>query len=412
MLAAHLRQNEITAITEGIARRLPQPMIAPFGALAQLLFTVPGIELTVERWPELGRPGEEKAADAWQPAPWELAWLRRRPGSRVHDALFEIAARTPNLASHAMELLAKLGDVKSLRRLRGLAPPARGPHGGKAQPALPFKEATTWKSTAECNEVAEEAAAQTAAATAGALPALLRRTDVIDRSLLALAESTLRDEATAGLPVREVAAAVIAAWKGGYPWEGLMRELVRQGDEVTLRRLLLARITSCYHLTAAQIVLLWSLEGLRGVLTSVLGRNASDDWTGRATACERLAAAESPPADVDGLFEAWALAVVEEGPASTAAETETLDQLRIVIRVAATSATPLRAVTLYEELLDDLSASLFVKAVERLPRDRAASLREAAGKLRFHGERGAARKAWLLATRDAKPAPARIVDAP
>jgi hypothetical protein len=40
--------------------------------------------------------------------------------------------------------------------------------------------------------------------------------------------------------------------------------------------------------------------------------------------------------------------------------------------------------------------------VKRLPRDRAAALRDAAGKLRFLGERGVARKAWLLATRTLK----------
>ena len=192
-----------------------------------------------------------------------------------------------------------------------------------------------------------------------------------------------------------------------------MRALVAQGDEGALRKLLLARSTSGFHLSAAQIVLLWSVAALRSVLASVLARNISDDWTARATACERLAAAQDPPVDVDGLFEAWALAVIEESSASTAAETETFDQLRTVIRVAATSATPLRAVTLYEELLDDLSASLFVKAVERLPRDRAAALRDAAGKLRFHGERGAARKAWLLATRTrgSKPDGRSTVDA-
>ena len=59
---------------------------------------------------------------------------------------------------------------------------------------------------------------------------------------------------------------------------------------------------------------------------------------------------------------------------------------------------PIRAVA----LLDDLSASLFIRAVKRLPLDRAAALRDAAGKLRFNGERGAARKAWLMATRPLK----------
>jgi len=150
------------------------------------------------------------------------------------------------------------------------------------------------------------------------------------------------------------------------------------------------------------VAMLWQAEGVRAALAAALVRNAADDWAARATACERWAAAQDPPRDVDGLFEAWALAMVELDAASTAAETETLDQLRVVIRVAATSATPLKAVALYEELLDDLSASLFVKAVKRLPPDRAAALRDAAGKLRFLGERGAARKAWLLATRGTK----------
>ena len=83
-----------------------------------------------------------------------------------------------------------------------------------------------------------------------------------------------------------------------------------------------------------------------------------------------------------------------------------------MIRVAVTSATPLAAVTLYEELLDDLSASFFVQAVRRLTRDRAAALRDAAGKLRFHGERGAARKAWLLATRGPKADPSDAAASP
>jgi hypothetical protein len=74
----------------------------------------------------------------------------------------------------------------------------------------------------------------------------------------------------------------------------------------------------------------------------------------------------------------------------------------MVIREAVIKAAPIRAVTLYEDLVDELSASLFLRAMKRLPRDRAAALRDAAGKLRFLGERGVARKAWLLATRPLK----------
>ncbi len=410
MLAAHLRQNEIGEVTPSVAKRLPRPVIAPFSALGPLLFTVFGIDGALERWPELGRPGEKNAADAWEPSPWELAWFRRHPGSRVHDALFAIAARTPGAATQAMELLARLGDVESLQRLQRLTPEPRDLHGGKPATSAPFKEAATWKSTGECNAAAAAAAMQISATREEMLPAVVDRPDVADRHLLAIAERTLRDPGTRGLPARDAACAVVAAWKGGFASDLLVRSLVVQQDEAALRQLLLARITASSLLTPALILMLWPLQGLRDVLASVLTRKVSDDWSARATACERLAAAQDPPVDVDGLFEAWALAVIEEGPASTAAETETLDQLRTVIRVAVTSATPLRAVTLYEELLDDLSASLFVKAVERLPRDRAAALRDAAGKLRFHGERGAARKAWLLATRALKQGHASSID--
>ena len=412
MLAAHLRQHEITEISEAIAKRLPRPAIAPFAALGELLFTIPGIERTLEGWPAVGRPGEKDAADAWDPTPWELAWFRRNRGSRVHHALFEIAARTPGVATRAMELLAKLGDLESLAQLQRRAPEPKELHGGRAPDGPPFKEATTWKSTLECRVAAAAAAAQTGAAREGHLPATLERLDVVDRSLVAIAERTLRDPQTAGLPVRAKACEVIGAWRGGYAWDGLLRSLVAQRDETALRKLLLDRITTSVQLTARNITLLWQVEGIRSVLASVLARSAADDWSARATACERLAATHVPPLDVDGLFEAWALAIVEEGSASTAAETETLDQLRTVLRVAATSASPVKAVALYEELLDDLSASLFVKAVERLPRDRAAALRDAVGKLRFHGERGAARKAWLLATRAAEEPHAPSLDAP
>ena len=150
------------------------------------------------------------------------------------------------------------------------------------------------------------------------------------------------------------------------------------------------------------VVTLWQVPDARAALAAALVRNAGDDWSARATACERAALRDG--ALVDGLFEAWALSLVEHGATSTAAETETTDQLHIVIREAVTKAAPIRAVALYEDLLDDLSASIFVRAVRRLPRDRAAALRDAAGKLRFLGERGAARKAWLLATRPLKKA--------
>jgi hypothetical protein len=401
MLAARLRQEAIVSISDALAKKLPRPTLPPFAVLGELLFTCEGIERVVEEWPVLGRPGETNAADTWDPSPWELAWFRRRPQSRVHDALFQIAARNPGIATRATELLAKLGDVDRLEELRCRAPYVNVEWVVPRPPPSPYKSADTWKGFSECLVAASAVARQVAAARAGRLPESLDRGDVVDRSLLAIAIRTLEDPQSPA-PHRAVALDVVSAWPSRQMrWDPLLVALAAQGDEVGLRRIVDEKVAN--GILAPDVVgRLWQVEGIREVLAASLAKNASDDWSAHTTAYERAAALHDPPRDVDGLFEACALAMVELANASTAAETETLDQLRTVIRVAAASATPLTAVALYEELLDDLSASLFVKAVKRLPRDRAAALREAAGKLRFLGERGAARKAWLVATRSLK----------
>jgi hypothetical protein len=223
---------------------------------------------------------------------------------------------------------------------------------------------------------------------------------MIDRSLVALAVAKLESPDTSTAE-RGVAFDIVTASPIRLEgWQDLFRALLEQRDGVGLTRLLSSNRTQRGTLSPELVAALWQVDAIRGDLASALARGAGDDWSARATACER--AAERAGLDVTGLFEAWALAIVEHGASSTAAETETLDQLHVVIREAVTKAAPIRAVALYEDLPDDLSASIFVRAVKRLPRDRAAALRDAAGKLRFLGERGVARKAWLLATRTLK----------
>lgn len=395
MLVAWLCQERIASITESVAKKLPVPDVAPFEALAERLFTCDGIERVLERWPDL----EGKPADTWNPGPWELAYMRRRPDSRMHGELFAIAARTPAVATRAMELLASLGDLLRIEQLRRLASTSTRPC------EAAFTAPKSWKTTIDCQAAAQAASVQLASTCDGLLPpAGVGRRDVVDRSLLALAMVKLEapDTSTAE---RDVALDVIAAWPltTGVPrWDDLLRALAGRGDDTALSRVLDDKIMRSGMLRPELVVALWQAEGSRKSLVAALARNAGDDWAARATACER--AAQRAGQSVDGLFEAWALALVEHSATSTAAETETLDQLHIVIREAIARAAPIRAVALYEDLLDDLSASIFVRAVRRLPRDRAASLRDAAGKLRFLGERGAARKAWLLATRPLKKA--------
>jgi hypothetical protein len=407
MLAATLRQEAITAITGALAKRLPRPERAPFEALGEALFTCEGIERVLGAWPAVGRPGDATAADAWTPGPWELAWLRRRPHAPVRDALFAIARRTPGVATRAMELLAMLGDVERLEQLLRLAPDdwkfgSIEREVERAAALGPVKEPTTYKTTYACRDLAKAVSDATEAAREGTLRAAVRRADVVDRRLVAIATSTLQGP-TSEAAARAIALDVVTAWSDpSLRWDGLLRALGAQGDAAALRRVLDDKITRSGALEPALVAQLWPIEGAREALARALARQADDDWSLRATACERAAAAGSQPHDADGLFEAWALALVEQGAASTAAETESLDRLRVVLRVAAARAAPARAVALYEELLDDLSASLFLRALRRLPRDRQAALRDAAGKLRFNGDRGAARKAWLLGTRPAK----------
>ena len=404
MLAAHLCQERVDLVTETLVKRLPRPQRAPFEALGARLFTLEGVERLLEGWPDLeGRP-----ADTWSPGPWELAYLRQKPDAPIREALFAIAERTPAVATRAMELLASLGDLVRLEKLRRLGierqegSASRTPDGGRRTPKA-ITEPKTWKSAIDCHAAAQAASMQIASTSTGAMPTGgVGRRDVIDRSLVALAISKL-ETVGASAAERTVWLDVLAAWSEHAPrWDDTLRSLARQGDGVALTRVLDDKITGSGMLRPELVTTTWQVESARPALAAALARNVGDDWSARATACERAAAREGLV--VDGLFEAWALALVEHGASATAAETETTDQLRVVIREAVTKAAPIRAVALYEDLLDDLSASLFVRAVRRLPRDRAAALRDAAGKLRFLGERGAARKAWLLATRPLKKA--------
>lgn len=404
MLAAHLRQAQITSITPALAKKLPRPDESPFEVLGDARLTCEGIEHMLAPWPSFGGA----PADTWSPGPWELAYLRRHPESRAHDALFTIAARTPGIATRAMELLASLGDLPRIEELRRLADDerlVRASHLGDRASAHKAPSSVApkfWKTTSECHAAAQAASVQIAASRTDSLPAGgVDRRDVVDRSLVAIAVTKLSDEATAP-EQRELALDVVAAFThADTRWDDLLAALAAQRDVVGLCRVLDDKVqTSAHALPPELVVELFQVGGARQALANALARGADEDWAARVTACER--AAERDGRDVEGLFELVALAVVELGAEGVAAETETEDQLRRVIREAVTHATPIRAVTLYEDLLDDLSASIFVRAVRRLPRDRAAALRDAVGKLRFLGERGAARKGWLLATRPLK----------
>lgn len=361
---ATLCQERVEAISESFAKKVPRFSRAPFEALGERLFTCDGIERVLSGFPELdGRP-----ADTFSPGPWELAYLRRKPDAPIRDELFAIAARTPAIATRAMELLASLGDLERLERLRLLAVERDAGRGGTRRSEANITEAKAWKTTFDCHAAAQAAYVQITHTRAGALPpAGVGRRDVVDRSLVALATAKLEAPETDPAE-RAIALDVIAAWTDREPrWDALLRALVAQGDAGAITRILDDKVMRGGMLGPELVSDVWQVEGARPALVAALARNTGDDWAARATASER--AAERAGLDVHGLFEAWALSLVEHSAASSAAETETTDQLRVVIREAVTKAAPIRAVALYEDLLDDLSASMFVRAVRRLPRE-------------------------------------------
>ena len=390
LFAAVLRQEDVGAISASFAKRLPEPVDPPFEALRDQLFSCTGLEPLLERWPTWGRRGTDDAIDRWVPKEWELAWHRYRGSARVRDELYDLASEVPVTATRAMELLASLGDEERVNRLG---------HRAYERPIDPdhYRPPETWKTTSECRQAARASARIIADVSRGRLPERLTRNDVLDIRVVTMARNILVTTSS------ESALAVVSAWprRMNVPeLETLLVPIAARGDARSLQQLLANNVKASEQLHPPTIAAVWQVEEARPALVRALVLGRRDFWAPIATATERFAAARE--ASCDGLFEAWALALLEAPSMDQAVETESLDQLRVVIRTALQSASPQRAAELYEELLDELSASIFLKALARLPRDRAAAVRDAANKLRFLGERGAARKAWLLATRPLK----------
>lgn len=362
---AYVTQHEVTRIDDAVIEELGGTARPPFEAFGERIFELEGFDRLVAKWPTVS-PIEQ-----WNPGPWELAWYRRHPSPTLRAALRSVAVAIGGHPSRATELLALLADVDALRSI----PPGLG-----KPKHTPFATAKSITTREEQARVAASLVEQVRAADAGKLVPIgdIRH---VDRRLAALALAT--PDAPDALPILLVADA-------GVSWSYVA---LRAGED-TAKRLLEGRVNG---IPSALAVQLWQRKELRKELAGALARTQANEWSARAWACERIA--EKKGLDVDGLFEAWALALLERSAASALAETETLDQLRTVIRLAVTVAAPVHAASLYDALVDEASVSLFVRAVARAPRDRAAALREACLKLNQTGARRVARRAWIEATR-------------
>jgi len=403
MLKARLVQDGVRRVTPAIAKKLFRVKTSEVESLGALLFTIEGIEHVLpedDAW-------VVRDLDAWHPEPWEIAWLRRRPMKRLRDALRAIASRRDG-ASAALEKLALLGDVAWVEAH------VERVHAAEITPREPRPaDAKSTRTALECAQLAEVVRGQMRAADRRAMPRAIEKPILIDRQLVEVAfdmvgaghdASSATDEEKASYAI---ALDLVAKHRDPKSaWPKLFERLIARRDVPAMKRILEEKCP--YVFTVEDILALWQIEEVRPAVVTELMNGVSSSWCPRITAIEREAARSGLSAA--GLFEAHALRLVEQGPTSTAGETESLDQLRDVIRIATTQATAERAAALYEELPDELAASIFVRAVKRLPLDRATAIRAACEKLKLHGDRGAARREWIRATRSLKKKPASSIE--
>jgi hypothetical protein len=364
-LAATIRQARVDRLDASLERKLrfPDRDRAPFAALRDLLLSCEGLDRHLA--PYAPDPATACAKErGWKPGPWELAYYRRKPDAALLAALRELDAGAP-------------GDQDERERERRRR--------GEAAPAAPVP-ATSMKSRSECVAVARSLRDQVTASDAGRLMAITGTTHVdarlADLALAVLRGDKKRDDA--------LAVEVLVASNVSVAPATIAADLAARGRKETAAALL-AKIPQLRAAAPPDVVALWAHPDLRAPLAAALARTKTPDWAARAIAYERAGA--------EGLFDALALRFVEGGPVSFAADPESLDQLRAVMRIAIDRAPPKDAAELYAALPDALSAAIFLRTLAEAGPERLAAVRAAAAELTWKDDHGPAFKAWLDSTR-------------
>ena len=163
-------------------------------------------------------------------------------------------------------------------------------------------------------------------------------------------------------------------------------------DDEATRAFLTQR--SSFEPSAELTVTLWQRTALRTALAHRIAERWNEEWSLRVKAFEREAAARG--LDVDGLFEAVALARAVDDDAAVATEVATPEELHTTLGIVLREAAPATAVKVYDSLGDARSASVFLRAFRRQPPARQAAIREAATKLDLARERRRTFFPWLL----------------
>lgn len=390
MLAALVRQSGADTIDAALRRRLFRCEVPPFETLEDLV-TRPG-------WDDLLDGYAPEDLVKWAPGPWEAAYYRRHLDHPVFEKLYAIASQRKQPLTFAHEKLAMFGDVA---RLEALADAAPTPGDGASLPI-----GKRWPNVTFAIAAARRVAAQVRATELGR----------IERDAFAPPDIPLVDRAFAELALGRVRAGISNADErvvlldvfgqiNDFKSTTLVHELATLGAYDVLERVLRDFKLSIEVLSPKTTALLYARGGVvrEQLLQALAPQSHTEVWAAYTWAVERAAAASG--VDAEGFLEDWALHLLRTNDHDDVPHVVTFDQFRSVTKRVLEAAAPREAAVFFHETPDARSCAIYLAALRKLPRDRAAAIREAATKLDFDGPEGAAKKAWLLETRARSTSP-------
>jgi hypothetical protein len=240
---------------------------------------------------------------------------------------------------------------------------------------------------------------QVAAAAAGRFD--VTDAPAFDRLYVELARRSLDRDAHA--------AAVLAA--GGVPFLGaanVLRELFAAPPSDAVDGAIATALGKCARSALAPdlVAALWQRASLRPAIASALAKGKAP-FGASLDAVERAADRVGLP--LDGFTRAVVLAQLATVPGQALA-VDSIERLREVVSLVVRHAPPAAAAALYDAMHDVPSVALFVRALRRVPVDRAAAIRTAASQLDPEPPRTAALSAWLRSTPSLRGARASSIE--
>ena len=376
-LAAWLRQGDGRPISE---EQLQQPEEAPFEALGDLVFQIPGLLDHLVRW---GVPDTDPKS--WAPGPWELCFHRRRKTPWRRALAREVLRDGPGKAeawNHlsnigAADSFAKLIDRMTSRELSRLP----GPFG----PGYDFHLLV--------DDVLDQVALDDRPWDEP-IPRLLRfspnRVDVglVRRAMgtvrrlqneFQVAESDGHQELLRALEVLRYPAVSVEAWSGLL--DVLLRDVhgALPPPWIPAIRAALEAIPphGSQGWSAETLVRLWQTESLRDSVANQMPRWT--DWAGfrRHTRGWRGASSRLGMS-MTGMDQRWLAKLVEGGNAEEVVTSASEEVIESCIRIAFAQARPSLSIDLLEALPDAASVALWMRVFGEQPEARRLGVLQAA----------------------------------